>query len=122
MKTSLPVSPLTPAELLEQFGNGPVTAEVINAPTLALEMALIERALSGELNHHLGYSPGAVTPASVTNQRNGKGGKTVQTEDGSIRIAALRDWDGSFEPILIPKHEQRFRGGATRSSPCMPAA
>ncbi|KGE10181.1 transposase, partial [Burkholderia gladioli] len=51
--------PAIPAELLEQFGNGPMTAEAINAATLALKKALIERALGGELNHHLGYASGA---------------------------------------------------------------
>ncbi|GAA0508705.1 hypothetical protein GCM10009097_27290 [Pigmentiphaga daeguensis] len=40
------------------------------------------------LNHHLGYSVGAAKPATVTNQRNGKGAKTV----------------------LPPKHERRFTG------------
>lgn len=37
--------PAIPAELLEQFGNGPMTTEAINAATLALKKALIERAL-----------------------------------------------------------------------------
>jgi putative transposase len=37
--------PVIPAELLEQFGSGPMTAEAINAATLALKKALIERAL-----------------------------------------------------------------------------
>ncbi|PRF95937.1 IS256 family transposase, partial [Burkholderia cenocepacia] len=102
--------PAIPAELLEQFGNGPMTAEAINAATLALKKALIERALGGEMNHHLGYPPGAAKPANATNQRNGKGAKTVLTEDGPIRIEVPRDRDGSFEPILIPKHERRFTG------------
>jgi hypothetical protein len=35
--------PAIPAELLEQFGNGPMTADGINAATLALKKALIER-------------------------------------------------------------------------------
>ena len=83
--------PAIPAELLEQFGNGPMTAEAINAATLALKKALIERALGGEMNHHLGYAPGAAKPASVTNQRNGRGAKTVLTEDGPIRIEVPRD-------------------------------
>ena len=39
--------PSIPAELLEQFGNGPMTAEAINASTLAFKKALIERALGG---------------------------------------------------------------------------
>ncbi|NRO99666.1 IS256 family transposase, partial [Paraburkholderia sp. NMBU_R16] len=102
--------PAIPAELLEQFGNGPMTAESINAATMALKKALIERALGGEMNHHLGYSSGAAKPAAVTNQRNGKGAKTVLTEDGPIRIEVPRDRDGSFEPLLIPKHERRFTG------------
>ncbi len=70
-----------PAELLEQFGNGAMTAEAINATTGALKNAQIEHALGGEMNHHLGYSPGAAKPANATNQRNGKGAKTVPTED-----------------------------------------
>lgn len=37
--------PAIPVELLEQFGNSPMTAEAINAATLALKNALIERAL-----------------------------------------------------------------------------
>ncbi|CAK7021209.1 MAG: IS256 family transposase IS1090 [Kerstersia gyiorum] len=109
-KTPLPVLPVIPAELLEQFGNGPMTAQAINAATLALKKALIERALAGELKHHLGYSPGAAKPAAVSNQRNGKRAKTVLTEDGPIRIEVPRDRDGSFEPILILKHERRFTG------------
>ncbi|CBJ42431.1 transposase (fragment) [Ralstonia solanacearum CFBP2957] len=102
--------PAIPAELLEQFGSGPPLEEAINAATLALKKALIERALGGEMNHHLGYPPGAAKPATVTNQRNGSGAKTVLTEDGPIRIEVPRDRDGSFEPLLIPKHERRFKG------------
>nr|WP_237181955.1 transposase [Paraburkholderia tropica] len=60
-----------------------MTAEAINAATRALKKALIERALGGEMNHHLGYAPGAAKPASVTNQRNGRGAKTVLTESAA---------------------------------------
>jgi len=59
-----------PTELLEQFGSGPMTAEAINAATLALKKALIERALGGEMSHHLSYPPSAAKPITVTNQRN----------------------------------------------------
>lgn len=102
--------PTIPAELLEQFGSGPMTAEAINAATMALKKALIERALNGEMHHHLGYAPGASKPASVSNQRNGTGAKTILTDDGPIRIDVPRDREGSFEPLLIPKHERRFTG------------
>ena len=59
--------PTIPAELLEQFGNGPMTADAINAASLAFKKALIERALGGKKNHHLGYPPGMAKPPSVTN-------------------------------------------------------
>lgn len=102
--------PAIPAELLAQFGNGPMTAEAINTATAALKKALIERALGAEMNHHLGYPPGATKPNTVTNQRNGRGAKTILTQDGPIRIEVPRDRDSSFEPLLIPKHERRFTG------------
>lgn len=101
--------PAIPVELLEQFGNGPITAGAINAATLALKKALIERALSGDMNHHLGYLAGTAKPSNATNQRNGQGAKTVLT-DGPIRIEVPCDRDGRSEPILIPKHERRFTG------------
>jgi transposase-like protein len=78
--------------------------------TTALKKALIERALGGELSHHLGYPPGGDKPAEAGNHRNGSTGKTVLTEDGPLRIEVPRDRQGSFEPLLIPKHERRFTG------------
>lgn len=109
-KSKLADLPAIPPELLESFGNGPLTAEAINAASLAFKKALIERALAGEMNHHLGYPSGAAKPADVANQRNGKGAKTVLTEEGPVRIEVPRDRDGSFAPLLIPKHERRFTG------------
>lgn len=102
--------PRIPAELLDQFGSGPMTGEAINAASVAFKKALIQRALGGELNHHLGYPAGADKPAGATNQRNGTSPKTVLTEEGPIRIQIPRDREGSFEPLLIPKHERRFTG------------
>jgi putative transposase len=32
------------------------------------------------------------------------------TDDGPLRIEVPRDRAGSFEPVLIPKHERRFTG------------
>ena len=104
--------PSIPKELIEQLTGGatPMTVEQINATTMALKKALIERALGAELSHHLGYPPGTAKPEEASNQRNGKSAKTVLTEDGPLRIEVPRDRAGSFEPILIPKHERRFTG------------
>src|SRR5690606_42145788 len=43
-------------------------------------------------------------------QRNGSSAKTVLTDTGPVRLDIPRDREGSFEPILIPKHERRFTG------------
>jgi putative transposase len=102
--------PKIPKELLDQFVRGPMTAEAIQDVSMAFKKALIERALGGELSHHLGYAPGGDKPATVDNHRNGSTGKTVLTEDGPLRIEVPRDREGSFEPLLIPKHERRFTG------------
>jgi putative transposase len=102
--------PPIPKELIDQFVTGPMSAEAVNAASAAFKRALIERALGAELSHHLGYRPGADKPEEVSNHRNGASSKTVLTDDGPLRIEVPRDREGSFEPVLIPKHERRFTG------------
>jgi len=100
--------PSIPKELVAQFLTGPMTGEAINAAGIAFKQALIEASLNAELTHHLGYAPGADRPESTTNQRNGVTAKTVLTGDGKLRIETPRDRDGSFAPLLLPKHARRF--------------
>ena len=104
--------PKIPKELLDRIAGpeGLMSGEEINAATTALKKALIERALGGELSHHLGYPPGGESPDAGGNHRNGASAKTVLTGDGPMRIDVPRDRAGSFEPLLIPKHERRFTG------------
>jgi transposase-like protein len=108
------VLPTIPKELIDQFVNGPMSAEAVNAASMAFKKALIERALGAELSHHLGYAPGTDKPTEAanvkSNHRNGASAKTVLTEDGPLRIDVPRDRAGSFEPLLIAKHERRFSG------------
>jgi len=100
--------PTIPKELIDQFVNGPMSAQAVNAASMAFKKALIERALGAELSHHLGYAPGTNKPSEASNHRNGASAKTVLTEDGPLRIEVPRDRAGSFEPLLIAKHERRF--------------
>ena len=102
--------PLIPKEVVSHFLTGPMSGEAINAAGAAFKKALTKAALDAELSHHLGYEPGEDQPAGTTNHRNGVTAKTVLTGDGRLPIETPRDRDGSFEPVLIPKHARRFTG------------
>jgi len=111
--TRTPETPLAPvpSEILDEFvGQGPLSHEELEAAVRRFKKAIIERALGGELTHHLGYPPGGLKPDDRTNHRNGTGGKTVLTDDGALAIDVPRDREGTFEPRLIAKHERRFTG------------
>ena len=92
------------------MGQGPISHDELEAAVRRFKKAIIERALGGELTHHLGYPPGGRKPEEATNHRNGTSGKTVLTDDGSLAIAVPRDRAGTCEPRFIPKHERRFTG------------
>jgi putative transposase len=112
-KTLTPDAPLAPipSEILDQFvRQGPLSVEELEAAVRRFKKAIIERALGGELTHHLGYPPGGAKPDDTTNHRNGTSGKTVLTDDGPLALAVPRDRAGTFEPRLIAKHERRFAG------------
>lgn len=102
--------PASADQLLDELVKGPMTAEAVHDTIMQFKKALIERALGAEMGHHLGYQSGEPRPEDVTNHRNGTSSKTVLTENGPIRLDIPRDRDGSFTPLLIPKHERRFTG------------
>jgi putative transposase len=105
-----PLAPV-PSEILDQFvGQGPLSHEELDAAVRRFKKAIIERALGGELTHHLGYPPGGSKPEDATNHRHGTSGKRVLTDDGPLAIEVPRDREGSFEPRFIAKHERRFTG------------
>jgi putative transposase len=97
-----------PKALIEHFLQGPMTQLAVEQASTAFKRALIEASLNAELNHHLGYPPGADKPNGVTNHRNGHTPKTVLTGEGKLAIHTPRDRDGSFEPLLVAKHARRF--------------
>ena len=102
--------PSIPKELVSHFLTGSMTGEAIEAAGAAFKKALIEATLNAELSHHLGYEPGEEQPEGTTNHRNGVTAKTALTGEGRLAIATPPDRDGSFEPVLIPKHARRFTG------------
>jgi transposase-like protein len=97
-------------KLMEVLVPGPLTPAEANALIHGFKKALFERALGAELTHHLGYGKDEARPAGQTNHRNGTSAKTVVTDTGAVVVEVPRDRDGSFEPLLIGKHERRFTG------------
>jgi len=91
-------------EILKNYNKPEDFADIF----LNLKKAVIERALDGELTHHLGYPKHAKLAAN--NNRNGSSSKTLKTEDGEISIEVPRDRESSFEPVLIKKGQTRFAG------------
>ena len=79
-----------------------------------LKKALIQRALEGEMDYHLGYSKNQKRSEASNdvgdNYRNGYSTKKVITDDGDFNINTPRDRDASFEPQIIEKRQNRFTG------------
>lgn len=75
-----------------------------------LTAALVNRAMEAELTHHLGYQAGEKAPESQPNRRNGKGRKRVRSDQGPIDLEVPRDREGTFEPLIVPKHQRHFNG------------
>ena len=72
-----------------------------------LHAQVLEKMLEGEMDAHLGYEKNSVAGNNSGNSRNGNYPKKIQTEHGDAVISILRDRNGQFDPIALPKHESR---------------
>src|ERR1017187_10394847 len=95
-------------ELMARNGHSPAAILGQSGLVAKLTKRVVERALAGELTHHLGYPKGQEPPGE--NCRNGSSAKTVLSEAGPMEIAVPRDRAGSFEARLIAKGQRRFEG------------
>jgi transposase-like protein len=68
---------------------------------------ILQRALAAEMTEHLGYEKNSNAGDNSGNSRNGYTEKTVLLENQSTTIEVPRDRAGTFEPVIIPKHEKR---------------
>ncbi len=75
-----------------------------------LKKALLEKALEGEMTHHLGYPKNSRKNNNSNNSRNGKSKKSLKTNMGEIPIDIPRDRTSEFEPKIVKKHQTRFDG------------
>ena len=100
MKTSV-------GKLIKERGflEGVKTHEDLSKLLKELHSDLLEAMLHGELEAHLGYSKSEKSDNS--NARNGFTSKRLKSEFGESVIEVPRDRDGSFEPIIVPKHQSK---------------
>ena len=75
-----------------------------------LTKMVVEGALEGELDDHLGYGKHAPAGRNGGNSRNGHRAKTVLTDTGALEITVPRDRDASFEPKIVAKRQRRLTG------------
>ena len=75
-----------------------------------LTKVVLEGALEGEMDAHLGYAKHDPAGRDGGNSRNGHRDKTVLTDVGPVEIAVPRDRDASFAPKIVAKRQRRLGG------------
>ncbi len=99
-------------KLIDELIAGKTPEEIVGEGGVlqALTKRVYERALEGEMTHHLGYPPRAPSGRNTGNSRNGKTLKTVRTGTEDVDLSIPRDRNGDFEPQLVRKHQRRLPG------------
>lgn len=76
-----------------------------------LTKTVVEVSLEEEMTDHLGYPKHEVAGRESGNSRNGTRTKTVITDNaGPVDIEVPRDRNGTFEPVIVAKHQRRLNG------------
>ncbi len=104
--------PITP-EVLDQILKDYEKPEDLlseNGLLQQLTKALVERALNGEMTHHLGYEKHSPAGNNSGNSRNGTTPKTLKGKRGQMEIEVPRDRNAEFEPQIVKKNQKRFDG------------
>lgn len=99
-------------ELIDELIKGKTPEEIAGQDGLLTQLtkSMMERALQGEMTHHLGYEKHEPAGKKTGNSRNGTSKKTLKGEFGKIEINVPRDRNASFEPQIIEKNQTRFTG------------
>src|SRR5437588_2306604 len=75
-----------------------------------LTKVVLEGALEGEMDAHLGYARHDPAGRDGGNSRNGHRAKTVLTDVGPVEVDVPRDRDSSFAPKIVAKRQRRLGG------------
>lgn len=105
----MPITPEILDEILKDYEK-PEDLLSDNGLLQQLTKALLERALNGEMAHHLGYEKHSSEGNNSGNSRNGTTPKLLKGKRGQLEIDIPRDRNSEFEPEIIKKHQTRFDG------------
>jgi putative transposase len=97
-------------EQLDEWLKGKRTPEDVNGLLKELTKAIVERAMQGEMNAHLGYAKHDPAGTNSGNSRNGVTRKKLKGDFGEVEIETPRDRKGEFEPQMVRKNQTRWTG------------
>lgn len=114
-------------QLATEFASEATTVEELNGLMRLMMKSGLERMLDTEMDVHLGrrsvpavaeleaaqaepLTPAAGKRQGPPNRRNGRSRKTVQGDVGEVTLNTPRDRDGTFEPLIVGKHQRRVPG------------
>jgi putative transposase len=110
---AMEVSDAISDQLIDKLiGDGKTAEELFGKEGLVSQLTkrLIDRSLSSEITHHLGYNKHSLEGNNTGNSRNGSTPKTVKTGTSELTLSIPRDRNGEFEPQLVKTHQRRFTG------------
>jgi len=93
-------------KLVKELMVGMSGKEQIEDLLKSLTKTIVETALNGELDEHLGYEKHA--KSINENSRNGTYPKTLKTSSGDVEVSIPRDRDGEYQPKFIEKGSSRI--------------
>lgn len=94
--------------LIEELAKSIKTEKDLAALSKHLLKMTVEKAMSAELEEHLGYEKHAIEGKNSGNNRNGYSSKTLKGNFGEVEIITPRDRNGTYEPQLIKKGQTRI--------------
>jgi len=94
--------------LLQEMVGDCSSQEQITALSQDLLKTIVETALNGEMNEHLGYEKHDPSGHHSGNSRNGYYPKTLKGSHGEVDVRVPRDRSGDFEPQFIEKGQTRL--------------
>jgi len=94
--------------LLKEMVGNLSSQEQITALSQDLLKTVVETALNGEMDEHLGYEKHQPCGHHTGNNRNGYFPKTLKGTYGEVEVSVPRDRNGDFDPQFIEKGQTRF--------------